>query len=484
MVRKHLSGREKHMAKKTLIGVLFVLTLAITIAVFNPASLAVAMEPVKLKIYAGPPSVPADNNIYDCIFVQLQDSNSRPARAGEDTIISLSSSLPSVGTVDPTLVISKDSTFGVAKFYTTFTPGTTTITAAASSYATVSTTLSTIGPIPSALAVYAFPPTIPADGNTYPAIVVQIQDSSGNPARAPIGGLEVSLTCSNTTVGTVQNSLTIPGGASYAVANFQTNPMAAIDPAMYAGTADVIAIKQDYTSKLATIKTQVVAPNPTILKVYVGPTKVMADNIPYQNLIAIQLQNSSGVISRISSDILVNIASSEPLVGTVSSTIMIPAAQNYGFANFASTYRPGGTTITAGAQNLQKRYGVPGNNWITSDKTDCLLHSLGTSSQRRNIQRDPSSTPRCQWKPSHRPERRLNSLTVQLRSHRGNSANNTHNSLWNNIRSSIFHIHIQGRINLNYCTGIWLHDRLDANEHLHDRPKPLRRNSHTNTKHS
>jgi hypothetical protein len=341
------------MAKKTLIGVLFVLTLASTTAIFNTASLAVAMEPVKLKIYAGPPTVPADNNIYDCIFVQLQDSNSRPARAGEDTIISLSSSLPSVGTVDPTLVVSKDSTFGVAKFYTTFTPGTTTITAAASSYATVSTTLSTIGPIPSALAVYAFPPTIPADGNTYPAIVVQIQDSSGNPARAPIGGLEVSLTCSNTTVGTVQNSLTIPGGASYAVANFQTNPMAAIYPAMYAGTADVIAIKQDYTSKLATIKTQVVAPNPTILKVYVGPTKVMADNIPYQNLIAIQLQNSSGVISRISSDILVNIASSEPLVGTVSSTIMIPAAQNYGFANFASTYRPGGTTITAGAQNLQ-----------------------------------------------------------------------------------------------------------------------------------
>lgn len=319
----------------------------------NQTNPAVAAAPSKLNIYAGPNSLPADNNLYECVFVQLQDANSRPARALQDTVISLSSSLPSVGTVDATLVISKDSTFGVARFQATFTPGTTTITAAASSYATVSTTLRTIGPIPTSLAVYAFPPTIPADGNAYQAIIVQIQDSSGNPARAPLGGLTVSLTCSNTTVGTVPSSLTIPQGASYAVAPFQTNSMAAIYPAMYAGTTDIIAIKEDYTSRQATIRTQVPSTNPTTLKVFVGPSKIMADNIVYQNLIAVQLQNASGVISKISSDIIVNIASSDPLVGTVPATIIIPAAQNYGFANFASTYRPGATTITAGAQNFE-----------------------------------------------------------------------------------------------------------------------------------
>ena len=338
--------------KTTLVRILLIFTLLSSIILINQNSFAAAMEPTKLKIYIGPTSVPADNNIYECIFVQLQDSNSRPARALQDTTISLSSSLPSVGTVDSTLVINKDSTFGVANFHTTFTPGTTTITAAATSYATVSTTLRTVGPIPTALAVYAFPPTIPADGNAYPALFVQIQDSSGNPARAPLGGLEVSLSCSNVTVGTVQSSLTIPGGASYAVANFQTNPLAAFNPA-YSGTAEVIAIKEDYTSKLTTIRTKPVASNPTILKVYVGSTKVMADNIAYQNLIAVQLQDSSGAISRISSDTIVNIASSDPLVGTVPSIIIIPAAQNYGFANFASTYRPGTTTITAGAQNFE-----------------------------------------------------------------------------------------------------------------------------------
>jgi hypothetical protein len=350
VTRSSPKREEKQIAKKTsLVRMLLVFTLVASMVLVNQTNTATAAQPSKLKIYVGPSSLPADNSIYECVYVQLQDSNSRPARALQDTTISLSSSLPSVGVLDSVAVIKKDSTYAVAKFYTTYTPGTATITAAATSYATVSTTLQTVGVVPTTLAVYAFPPTIPADGNAYPAIVVQIQDSSGNPARAPIGGLTANLTCSNTTVGTIPNSITIQEGKSYAVANFQTNLVGAAG----AGTAEIIAIKEDYISKTATIKTQGFASASTQLKVYVGPTKIRADNILYPGLIAVQLQDDNGKISRTDHDITVNIASSDPLVGTVPPTITILTNNNYGVANFTSTYRSGQTTITAGATDLE-----------------------------------------------------------------------------------------------------------------------------------
>ncbi len=144
-----------------------------------------APAPTQLKIYMGPPSVPAENSEYDSIFfVQLADSQGNPARATSDTVISVSSSRTDIGTVEPTITIPAGATYASGKFHSTFTPGATTITATSSGYATVQATLNTIGPIPSTLAVYAFPPTLPSDGNIYPAIVVQLQDAGGAPARA------------------------------------------------------------------------------------------------------------------------------------------------------------------------------------------------------------------------------------------------------------------------------------------------------------
>ena len=52
---------------------------------------------------------------YNCIFVQLQDSSGQPARALQDTTISLSSSLTNIGTVDPSIIISKRNDICVCK---------------------------------------------------------------------------------------------------------------------------------------------------------------------------------------------------------------------------------------------------------------------------------------------------------------------------------------------------------------------------------
>ncbi|MEM3441345.1 MAG: hypothetical protein QXV09_03560, partial [Candidatus Bathyarchaeia archaeon] len=219
---------------------------------------AQSTEPSKLKIYVAPPKVPADNRPYEVIYVQLQDSKNNPARATESITIYLSSSQTDVGSVDSTITIQKGETYAKAKFYSTYTPGTTTITATASGFATVQASITTVGPVPSKLAVYGLPPVLPADGHSYEAIVVQLQDSAGVPARAPLGNVVVTLSSSNTTVGTVASSVTIQAGSTYATANFFAHNT---------GSTNITAIASGYTSGQATIKTEPVSTGAVKLKV-------------------------------------------------------------------------------------------------------------------------------------------------------------------------------------------------------------------------
>lgn len=331
------------MPKKTLIGILFILILSSTIAIINPTSPAIAMEPTKLKIYVGPPSVPADNSIYECIFVQLQDSNSKPSRATEDTTISLSSSLTSVGDVAPTVTISKGNTYAVARFDTTFTPGTTTIAATASGYGTVQTSLTTVAPVPSKLALYGFPAVLPSDSTPYYALVVQLQDSSGNPAKAPLGGITVTLTSSNSTIASVPSSATISGGQTYTRASVISSA---------SGSAVITAQTSGYTSTQATINTQQPATTqPKSLRLYVAPPKNLADNAAHSQIV-VQLLNATGAIARSDTPVTIQLTSSSENVGRVQPTLEIPVGQVYATATFSTTYKAGTTTITAAATDL------------------------------------------------------------------------------------------------------------------------------------
>jgi hypothetical protein len=302
-----------------------------------------ASTPSKLNIYVGPTSVLADNSVYNAIFVQLQEANGAPARAEQDTTVSLSSSLTNIGTVDPTITIPKGSTYASASFHSTFTPGSTTITAAASGYMTVQASITTVGPVPSVLALFVVPPVLPADGNAYSAIIVQLQDNGGSPAKAPIEDVQVTLSSSNTAIGTVDPTVTIKGGSTYADATFQT----ILDAT---GSAVITAIASGYTSGQTTVTTQQFGGSPAKLAAFLGPPTVPADGVAY-NMIAVQLQDSTGKISIANSSTVVTLSSSSTDVGTVQSNITIPQGNNYGIAQFYSTFRSGSTTVTAMATN-------------------------------------------------------------------------------------------------------------------------------------
>jgi hypothetical protein len=299
-----------------------------------------AAEPSKLKIYVGPSKVPADNGVYEAVFVQLQDAKGNPARALKDMDVSLSSSNTYVGSVDPLITIRQGETYASAKFYSTYTPGSTTITAAASGFATVQASITTVGPVPYKIAVYALPPVLPADGGVYDALIVQLQDSGGSPAKAPIGDVRVTLSSSNTEVGNVDSAVTIRSGQTYAVAKFYTTTAA--------GTTTVTAMASDYVTGTSTVKTQTVSTGAEKLKVYVAPSKLPAEGVLYEAL-AVQLQDSKGNIAKAEGNLSIALSSSETSIGSVSETVMVKANTTYALAKFHSTYRAGTTKITAAA---------------------------------------------------------------------------------------------------------------------------------------
>lgn len=349
MNKKEIEAQVKMLKKMTAITITILILTSAFLVLNQNTSFASTNGPSSLSIYTGPNSVPADNSIYNCIFVQLLDSSGHPARAIQDTTISLSSSLVNIGTVDSSITVPAGDTYASANFYSTLTSGTTTITASVTGFSTVTATLTTITPIPSTIAVFGFPSTLPADGGTYPAIMVQLQDSSGLPQRAPPNGVNVTLSCSETDVGEVTPSVvTIPYGQTYAIANFTTTTTPSTTPAI------VTTLANGYTPKTVEITTKAVTSSPKNLVIFVGPTQILADSNQYPQ-IAIELQDALGNIATAASSIPLTLISTDVSIGQINSTVTIgPGSQfqTYGIATLNTTYKAGPTYIFAAATNM------------------------------------------------------------------------------------------------------------------------------------
>ncbi len=305
-------------------------------------------SPTNLYIYTGTPTVLADNSSYRIIFVQLQNASGKPARATDDITVDLSSSQTAIGSVEPAITIPKGETMAAANFTSTFNPGATVISASSTGYPTVMATIMTIGPIPAALGVYGIPATLPSDNGTYTAILVQLQDSSKAPARAPKGGVPVTLTSSDTSVGNVTSAVTIPEGETYAVADFSTTTKAAAQAKIL--TTTVTAISQGYTPSQVTISTTPIATNPTMMKIFSGPFQTPADGKAY-NQTVIQLQNASGCVAQRTDVTTINLASTDSSICKIDS-IILPPQQTFVVAPLNTTYKTGTTTLTATADNF------------------------------------------------------------------------------------------------------------------------------------
>ena len=176
----------------------------------------------------------------------------------------MASSNENVGTVQPTVTIPAGKVQATATFSTTYRAGTTTITAAGTDLTADTETLTTIGPIPTRIAVHCTPPTLPADNKAYNTIQVQLQDSGGKPALDPDGEVTVTLLSSDPAVAIVNETLTIPYGQTYATTEFTTTYLAE--------KATFTAQASGYTKGQAEVATYIVDHTPLQVAVTANPS--------------------------------------------------------------------------------------------------------------------------------------------------------------------------------------------------------------------
>ncbi|HXW37893.1 MAG TPA: hypothetical protein VEJ36_08355 [Nitrososphaerales archaeon] len=163
------------------------------------------------------PVLPANGGSYESLEVLLENSQGQPALAATNVDVQLLSAETSVVGVSSIVTIDAGSSFAITSLQTSTLPGNANITSVAPGLESAVLTVSTETPAPSSLAAYISPSkSIQSSGATSPFLVVQLQDSSGNPARAR-AATPITITSSNGAMMTSPIFLTIPQGADYAI---------------------------------------------------------------------------------------------------------------------------------------------------------------------------------------------------------------------------------------------------------------------------
>jgi hypothetical protein len=302
----------------------------------------------KLKVYTMLSSEFADGSNNNFINVELQDSSGRPARAPQNIVVSFVSSNPTVGTTQyGTVTIGAGNVFNGVWFDSTFKKGTTTIKASATGLTSASTTVKTVGPTQYKLGLYLAPSKVWADSRIYyGSVIIVLEDSSGNPIRAPAGGIPVSLTTTSPLIGTVGSPVTISEGSDGTSTWFRctsttgTTGINAYASGLVTGSATMTTVKTPPT------------PGPAATKLVIeGRPKFISGVYLYYDWVSVSLRDASDKPARAPSVTGVATTSSDVIIGWATYNFEIPANDFYTGVDFRTTSTPGTTTITATSRN-------------------------------------------------------------------------------------------------------------------------------------
>jgi hypothetical protein len=222
------------------------------------------------------------------------------------------------------------------------TSSTTTTTSATSTTQSISAT-------PVALVLSVIPPKLPADGGSYPAIVLSLQ-SSTKAASLALNETVVFLTSSEQGVGSVPSQVTIPAGAGFAVANFTatTTP----------GTTSILAHSVGLSSASAQVTTVTPSGFATHLSVIPAPGSQLL-NPAAQGTVLVEALDSAGFPAKASSPIDVSLSSSnDNVVSLPATTLTLPTGSVLTSTPYDVGTAPGTDTITASASGFTPGSGV------------------------------------------------------------------------------------------------------------------------------
>jgi hypothetical protein len=162
-------------------------------------------------------NIPAYNAPYPALLVMLK-SGDIPLKAPTDinVMLSANSDLASIPFV---VKIPKGTSFAVVNITPKGFPGALTITAKADGFKESVKSITMTEFNPSTLAVFtAFPTLLPTSSEGDKLVVVQLQNSKGEPEKNMVSDTEVSLSIFPSNIGTIEQNLVIPRGANFASA--------------------------------------------------------------------------------------------------------------------------------------------------------------------------------------------------------------------------------------------------------------------------
>lgn len=184
------------------------------------------------------------------------------------------------------------------------------------------------------------PPQLPADNNTYPAVVVTVVDSAGEPT-VTLANINVSLTSSEEYVGTITSDVVIPAGETYAIANFTTTHTA--------GVTTITGTTTGLASTSTGVTTVIAVGYPTHLVITAVPNTVPASAASTGNLI-LELEDDVGLPAKAITDIPISLYSSNVNVANVTTPSTVMKQGEYlEEINYTSGFVPGSAVITASA---------------------------------------------------------------------------------------------------------------------------------------
>ena len=308
--------------------------------------------PTHLSIIALPDTVPARGS--GRLEIELQDDLGLPAKAISDTTVSLFSSNTKVlNLTQSTSLIASGEFVQLADYTTGLVPGSASVTASASGFASGVTIppVTVLGLAPLALKLFAQPDKIvqcvlPATSCTG-RLVIALTDLLGDPARAQ-RDITVQVRSSNNTAITAPSSAIIKAGNISVVSSYT-----AVTTSSGSGQAVIAVSSPGLKSDFSTIYTNKPVGLPTQLALFVGPNPLPADHHSYSS-VEVSLLNSAGLptVSQ-SGGTSVTLTSSVVGVGNFSSIMLtVLSGSNFQATSFTSTFVVGATDLTATGQNL------------------------------------------------------------------------------------------------------------------------------------
>ena len=237
---------------------------AAVVTVNKPGTCVGTCVPVKLalRVVAGgtPGTLPADGQIYKVLEVALETFSGTPAVSSSDTVVQLTSDNPDVASVIDLVTIPAGSITTMAEVTTSALASVANVTATAAGLIPATVPIQTVIPAPSKLQTYVAPASsaYSSYGN-YPILVVQLQDNSGNPARAR-QDTNIVVTSSNSSLLSTSLNLTIPTESDYVSTYLHTKGV---------GKTVLTASSQDLASSQSQLTS---VPSPLVVKLLLSST--------------------------------------------------------------------------------------------------------------------------------------------------------------------------------------------------------------------